>query len=69
MIAFDFCQNLSKLRWSIALVSHMNGEIGVPFKFYLFSYPSQEIKLNEMNKKVELDGDIEVFQAWKSFNK
>ncbi len=54
--------NINKYPKTIALVSQINDEIGVPFEFYLFSYPSQRIRPNEMNNKVELDGNIEVFQ-------
>jgi len=54
--------NINKYPKTIALVSQINDEIGVPVEFYLFSYPSQGIRPNEMNNKVELDGNIEVFQ-------
>ena len=55
--------NFDNFPETMALVSKIGDEIGVPLEFYLFSYSGQKVRTNETHGKVELDGEIKIFQA------
>jgi hypothetical protein len=43
------------------LVGKMNDEIGVPIEFFLYHYPSQQVKFrSQTDQKIELVGDIQI---------